>query len=570
MSAAEEVAITGFDLIVRGEGDLDNGVAPRRFYLVTSDQIVEVTMPEDAWKKPAGTRYRVRLNEPIHTSCIALVLGEAFAAGRGPEARVTLAEVQATTDFDGMSLAALVAALSSDGARGVAAAALLQRASAPAFEATAAGYDTLDEKGKRLASSVLDAATCREQVPFFGAIFARRAEHAVRVGDERADSDMMHAQDRLRRCGQESAGVLGNLVRFGANDQVKRIAAEELAVLAPGEAVAVLVDALAEATDDLRASLRASLSRAAKSPRAVRALADAMAATKLRSRPAFVAVDVLRAVGPSLGLVEGAEAALMSVATPSASFRARYLVIEPASLLAEAGNARAQAWLRDTLRHDPDPHVRAGAARAAGRVPSIFDDLVGATNDPDPRAREAAVVALSALAMAANHSGGASAPFPYNKWSDMAMALDRRVATDPWPFVREAAVRGLGVVARNTEVDRRLAFALDNEPARRACCGCRRLGYATRYGLRRGYPRAAERRRRGDRSAGSCDSCACSAVRHEVRRRLDPAATGIRVPIDEGERRLQSASSQPSHKPIPQTWPCGSSRCSKRNTSAHP
>ena len=96
------------------------GAAPKTFYLVTSAQTFEVTVPEDAWLKP-GESYEIAFPRPIEASCIALVLDSAYTrAAAHPQ--VGIAELVAYSEFDapGATLADVAKKLSSD--RGVAAA----------------------------------------------------------------------------------------------------------------------------------------------------------------------------------------------------------------------------------------------------------------------------------------------------------------------------------------------------------------------------------------------------------------------------------------------------------------
>src|SRR5262249_47645311 len=124
MSAPEEVGITGLDLVVRPTEAVPEGAAPRKLYLATADKLFAVTIPEDAWQKPPGTRDTLKLPAALHTSCLAVVLDEAYGHG---DPRVTIAEVEARTAFDGASPEALAGALAGGGERARAAAALLVR-----------------------------------------------------------------------------------------------------------------------------------------------------------------------------------------------------------------------------------------------------------------------------------------------------------------------------------------------------------------------------------------------------------------------------------------------------------
>src|SRR5262249_21523138 len=69
--------ITRFAIAVAPQEPKANGGAPKSFFLVTDQQSFAVQMPEDAWLHPAAA-YDVPLAEPIRTSCVALVLDEAY------------------------------------------------------------------------------------------------------------------------------------------------------------------------------------------------------------------------------------------------------------------------------------------------------------------------------------------------------------------------------------------------------------------------------------------------------------------------------------------------------------
>jgi HEAT repeats len=458
MSAPEEVGIVALDLIVRPTEDLPDGAAPKRFYLATPDALFAVTMPEDAWRQPAGTRYTVALPAEIHASCLAVVLDEAFlvggSAGGSRDPHVTLAEVEARTAFDGATPDALAGALAGGGERSRAAAALLVRSGPVGVAASVSAFEKLDEAGRRLAESVIDAAPCSAQVPFFAARFAVAggAEGRPSPAPLEVDPELAHARDRLRRCGRASAPALVELVARGA-PRAKLLAADELAALAPAEAVTPLLDALAAADDATRRDLRAALARAARDPRAYRALGDELAPARFAARPETVAIDLLRAAGPSLAQVRGGAAAFDGLATPAASFRVRYLLQAPAVALALTGDAPAAAFLLHSLREDADPHVRARAAAVAGLVPDLAGPLAEALADADPRVREAA---LNAVAEAASRPTPPPAP---------TAALRERLAHDDWTFVRAGAARTLGIFPADADADRTLAAALaDTSP----------------------------------------------------------------------------------------------------------
>jgi hypothetical protein len=474
IASAAEVGIQGFEITVRPGAEIPGGAAPKTFYLATLDQLFLVTMPEDAWKQPPGTRYAVKLPAELSTACVAVVLGDAYATrpravGEGKEAKlpqVTLAEIEARTAFDGQSLAGLVGALAGGGERARASAALLSRGGVAAMQAAIAGYEALDDAGKQLARGIIDAAPCSEQVPFFAAQFAAStAPGRPRAAPGEQEPELAHARDRLHRCGRAAAPALIGLVKAGAGgagvedakagpaakgSRTWLLAADELALLAPAEAVPVILDVLGKADERSRRELRASLARAAKIPRAALTLKDEVAIERFRARPEVVQIDLLRAIGPALSRIDGAAQAFAALAVPGASFRTRYLLQAPAAELARAGDAPAEAFLRASLRSETDAHVRTRAAEVAAKVPALSSDLVQAVNDGEVRVREAAI---NALAEALPAAGGAVFP-------GLSAALGRRLESDDWTFIRAGAARALGALPAEATVDRALAAAL--------------------------------------------------------------------------------------------------------------
>jgi hypothetical protein len=453
MATAPEVGITSFDLVVRPTEDVPDGAAPKRIYLAATGALFEVTLPEDAWQKPPGTRYGVKLPAELHTSCLAVVLDEAFAPAGKAGARVTLAEIEAHTAFDAATPEALAGALAGGGERSRAAAALLARAGGAGVKAAMGVYEKLDDEGKLLAASVIDAAPCAEQVPFFAERFAAAsaAPAKTRPAPGEVDPELLHARDRLRRCGRAAAPALARMVADGAAATTRIAAADELSVLAPVEAVPVLIEALARlgaADDAVRRELRAALARAAKNPRALPALREEVARPRLDARSETVAIDLLRAIGPSLGRVDGASEAFAAVAARSTSFRSRYLLQAPAAELAKAGDRRAEGYLRDALRKDEDVHVRVRAAELSGDVPALVTELLAAFDDGEVRVREAAI---NAFADAQAHGG---------QPEGLTAALGKRLAKDDWTFIRAGSARALGMLPAAADVDAVLAGAL--------------------------------------------------------------------------------------------------------------
>ncbi|MGK3990684.1 HEAT repeat domain-containing protein [Sorangium sp. So ce136] len=470
LSSADEVGITGLGLRIKPTEAVEGGAAPRTLFVATPDRLFQVSLPEDAWlKETAG--YEVKLPEEIRASCIAVVLDDAYAprgapagagdrgAPSGPEVRVTIAEITARTAFDGQGPAALVGALAGGGERARAAAALLARSGPEAVEAAIAGYDKLDPAGRQLAAGVIDTAPCAVQIPFFTARLASGAaaappRRASRAAPPEPDPELHHARDRIRRCGRAAAPALAEIVKGGAA-AARVAAARELALVAPAEAIPALLDALAGARGAMRRELRAALALAARSERAAGVVEEEVQLDRLRARPEEAQLDLLRALGPSLGRVKGGGAAFQALASAaSAPFERRYLLQAPAAALARAGEAPAEAYLRASLRKDADAHVRLRAAEVAADVPALAPDLLAAASDPEVRVREAAIVALSRAA-----SAGAKLP------AGAPTALAARLASDPWTFIRGSAALAIGAIPATPAVDRALVGALaDSAP----------------------------------------------------------------------------------------------------------
>lgn len=456
-SSASDVGVRSIEITLLPEAD---GAAPKTLFLASTDALIEVSIP-DAPERKAGGVYEVKLPAEMKTSCLALVLEDAYAARGDKNARVAVAEVIARSSLGDLDPEALVGALAGGGERAKAAAALLARGGSAATRSALAGYAKLDAEGKALALSVIDAAPCSESAAFFTALLgaetsvdrARGAKSLERPVDPDEEPEVAHALDRIRRCGRASALPLAELVG-GASDRARILAANELSLVAPAESVPVLLDAIPKASDVVRRALRAALAHAAKSDRSRAALAAELALDRYKARPLVARIDLLRAAAPRLSAIDGASAAFDSVATPGADFRTRFLLLSPAAELARSGDARAEAFVRAAISKDPDAHVRARAAEVAGHVAALSSDLVGALGDPEPRVREGAITGL-ALAL----SSGA-------KPTDaMSSAIAARLASDPWTFVRSPAASALGLLPSGASTDGALAAALSDASA---------------------------------------------------------------------------------------------------------
>lgn len=450
MSASSDVGITGLSLQIRPGTEVPDGAAPKTLYFASDDRLFEVQIPDSAWGDK-DARYEVKLPEAVRTSCLSVVLGDAHTPKGVTNPRVSIAEISAHTALDAMTFEGLAGELAGGGDKARAAAALLGKGDSKAMKAVAGTWEKLDSTGKKLAMDVIDGAACIDQAPFYADLLA--TAKGKKMAGPTADPIVVHARDRLRRCGRASAPPLAKLLRE-APDPIKIVAAEELALVAPSEAIEPILEAIGKAPDPVRRDLRGALSRAATSPKAHDALVDWMTPAKLGSLGEVAKVDLLRAAGPALPGIDGGKKALFELAGKDSPFRTRFLLLAPAAELAGKGDAEAEAFVRDALVKDLDPHVRARAAEVAAKVPTLGPQLVTAVDDGEVRVREAALRALT-------QSAGQGQKLP----ASAELVLVTRLTTDAWTFVRTGAAEALSAMPKGDSVDKALAGALSDVSA---------------------------------------------------------------------------------------------------------
>jgi HEAT repeat protein len=428
MQAAPELPIRSFVVVVRpARGSVERGVSPRQFWLATPTSLILVTLPEDAWEHP-GSSYEIPLPQAFSTDCVALVTETAYRAERGSQ--VTFAELVAHSDLDSASPQALAQSLKGGGARAEAAATALRLLGEPGFLAVAGVFHQLDDPGRSVALSVLDAAPCTTSALVYVS--------ALTLG---APGQRHHARTRLERCGEVAGEPLEAALRKGSSKQLALLA-DELALAAPAKAWRVLLPFFGSRPASERRALRKALAHAASSPSARPAIVAALNDTAL---PEAVSLDLLRALGPRLTeYAPESERAFLRLARPEASFRTKFLLTEPASGLMPSSTA-ARDFLARALRWDARPEIRAQAARVMTDPTKFQTELEAALADPAVRVREAAVGSL----------GGPKGAFAYP-------GVVRRLAEDPWPLVRRAAAEALGSQPPNPQVDQALIKALED------------------------------------------------------------------------------------------------------------
>lgn len=417
MRAPSEAPIHALVITVAPTSPKSDGAAPRTFFVATDKRLFHVTMPEDAWQKP-GASYEVPLPEPVSTTCLAVVLDEAYARNLGaPE--VSFAEVAAVTKFDVDGATMDDVAKELGGPRSEEAAALLRRGGDDGLAAVAKRWAELDPGGRALAVDVAaSAGTCE----------GGGMDLLTRALADKESEVRKRALGRVERCGKAAASSLATAVREG--DEPRRAAAAPLlATIAPAAALAPIDEQLGNGSPETRRALRGAFARAsASSPR--EKLVELLAK---KDSSGTARLDLLRAMGSKLPeLRPDSSAAIAEVLRSSPDMATRYLLAQPLSQLARSADATSGELTRlaEMARRDPDWPVRMRAVELSAGIAPLAPTIVAAAADPEPRVREAA---LRALALGKIPSGTGAA----------AAAL----ANDGWTFVRVAAADALGAIA---------------------------------------------------------------------------------------------------------------------------
>ena len=242
--------------------------------------------------------------------------------------------------------------------------------------------------------------------------------------------------------------------KASVDDRVR--AARVLGALDDARAAEVLVDALGRGPVAVRAAVVGAVARAPKLPAAAVLAAvtagphdgGAREADLLRALPAVVKRDP--------GRRAEAVGSLRAALAPERSFEVRGRAVMALGTLGGDGDPGALAQLRE---HGDEPVLRYLAARelatltpAANAAVDVRPALRGALNDPDPRVRETAALALG------QHGD-----------KDSAGSLIAGAKQEPWPFVRRAEIEALGHLcsAGSNEIILR-AIARDVDEVRRA------------------------------------------------------------------------------------------------------
>jgi HEAT repeats len=463
MDTSNEIAIAGFDVVLRPSKDHPGGAAPKSFFLATRGAVFKVAIPSDAYAGEPGAIFRVTLPEALKTDCVALVLDASYGKG---DQQVGIAELRARTAFDDKTMADLVAALD-DPAQADAASNVLLRNEARGVKAAIDAFGGLTPDGRRHALDVIGTGPCTQTAPFY--VDRVLGEGAGPDFDPALDRMARYARDRLRQCRTQAATALDASMKSAGPGQTRVWAARELADIAPQDAVRAILGVLEEGStapaepggkDEVRRGLRGSLATAAKHPRAKDAVGELLgkgfAALTLVQK-----IDLLRAVGAQLGEQPQGATALAAAQQQDAGFRTRYLLMEPTAHLAKAGNAVAVGTLRSALIDD-NPHLRARAAAVAGGVNTLAAELQRALADGSPRVRRAALMSVT------------------EEGQPVTVAVEGELARllrdDDWTFVRQEAARALAKRPPTPTTDAALVSTLEGAPNRVRVAALNALG----------------------------------------------------------------------------------------------
>ncbi len=518
---AKELTLAGLRVTVAPPGTPPaNGAAPRTFFVATDDQLYQVVMPEDAWAKP-GRSYDITLPGEIHTTCVAVVLDEAYAQGRAaPE--VSIAELAALTRFDADNATLDDVAKALGTGRAEEAAALLRRAGDPGLAAVLARQGELDARGRALAVDVAASAGSCE-----GAAIDLLSRALV-------DKDVevkRRALGRIERCGKAAAPALAAAV--AGEDETRRAAvAPVLATIAPSVALEPLAAQLGKGAATTRRAVRAAFARAAASASKEKLLPILTAVTRPENGAApdlAVRLDLVRGMGSRLAdLRPESDAALAQILrNGKPDLATRWLLVQPLATLARAPDATTGelSTLAELARKDPDWQVRARAVELSIGIAPLATTVLAATADPEPRVREAALRGIAGSGMAAGARPAAGA-----------------LAEDPWTFVRIAAADALATLPQDETTSGALAKALGDASPRVRVAALGGLGKQratamapkVRAKLEDGREDADVRAAAAQTLGALCDRSAID--------KLTKLALLARSPVDEADDRIGMAS----------------------------
>jgi hypothetical protein len=428
LNTPSELELRAITLTVFGGAATNKMSAPRSLFLTTERSVIRVELPAPARDASSAT-FDIALPSPERTSCLSVVLDEAYAASStAPE--VAIAEISARTTFDmeGATLDDVAGALS--GPRASEATALLRRAGEKGLSAVAARWTTLDAPSRAAAVDIASSA---------GDCGGRSMQFLATALTDRETEVRRRALGRIERCGKQGADGLAEVIR--SNDESARAAAAPLLARISGDAaIDALGSVLGQGTAETRRVLRAALTRAAS-----RAPREQLIPLLDAERPVQARLDAVRALSTRLPeLRTPASRALDELLAATPDLSTRYVLAEPLASLAQAAEGnRERERLEQMIRRDAEWPVRMRAVEASANVIALRKAVMAALEDPEPRVRQAALRAIGSakISLAAEISTGP-------------------LKEDAWTFVRTAAAEALGALSPNVLSEAALAEAL--------------------------------------------------------------------------------------------------------------
>lgn len=407
MRSPPEIPLRGFSFSLVPVPANPDGVAPRHVFLATDSALFGVEFPEDA-RAGDGGEYTVVLPEPLSTSCVALVLDEAY--GDEPEAQLTIADLAAVPAEGAVDVEQALLDLDRGGEAAQRAEAVLGVLGAPAFELLSRRYLSLSEGGRVRALRVMGQAPCEHAAIVYVAALT-----------ESSDAERRSAEASLRRCREQGVEAMARLLPK-VDAARTRALAPVLTELDPARAVLILGPLLEQVSSNKRAILRQSLARAA----ATNAGRDQVRGLLNAEVDRRQAIEVMRALGPELETHRARAVELIATwLRQQLTYEERYLLVAPMAQLAGSDRRFSQQLAR-WIEADPVLPVRAHAARLTPPDESALPTLLRALRDSEVRVREAAVENLGSHRVAAAE--------------ELLLGL---LNEDPWPLVRSATVRAV-------------------------------------------------------------------------------------------------------------------------------
>lgn len=428
----KDVGVSGLQIVLGA-----SSATPGSLLLLTNDGTFKVALPADT---KAGSSLEVSLGtdaKPL--TCLAVVVEPKPAekpksgAKAEPAPPVTIAEVFATTRFDGETLARIAGKIDPRTPDGKEALALLRALGAAGMDAAIGGYMALDGPSREAVRDALEDQKCPTKLGLYVPLLA---------ADDQQEAD--RANDQVLRCGDDAVPILVEMVAT-QKGKARSIFADQLGLLPPEAAVPALIEGLArsEAPED-RAVYRRGLSRASKRQRSVPTFDAALTGDAFSKLSLLAQVDLLRSIGDRVAETKHGPEAFRSVWSGSDAFRTRYLLLPSGAALARQGDAFAIASVNDVLATSGDPHLRARAAELSGGDEPFANPTLAAISDAEPRVREAALRSLP----------------PSKVDTRQALLLAASLKAEPWTFVKRATIATLAKVPANVDVDVALVDAM--------------------------------------------------------------------------------------------------------------